>query len=183
MENQKVILDEKAMDRAIARISYEIIERNKGVQNLCLIGIYTRGIHLAARIARKIQEVEGQKIPVGWLDITTSRDDRGDLTGYQDKTQIPFEIQEKRVVLVDDVIFTGRSVRSAIDALMKRGRPTSIQLAVLVDRGHRELPIRADFIGKNLPTSKQEQVQVQVTELDGINQVTIWAENEKGPKC
>jgi pyrimidine operon attenuation protein/uracil phosphoribosyltransferase len=183
LENQKVILDEKAMDRAIARISYEIIERNKGVQNLCLIGIYTRGIHLAARIARKIQEVEGQKIPVGWLDITTSRDDRGDLTGYQDKTQIPFEIQEKRVVLVDDVIFTGRSVRSAIDALMKRGRPTSIQLAVLVDRGHRELPIRADFIGKNLPTSKQEQVQVQVTELDGINQVTIWAENEKGPKC
>lgn len=180
MENRKVILDEKAMDRAIARISYEIIERNKGIEGLCLVGIYTRGVHLAARIAAKIQEVEGQKIPVGWLDITTSRDDRKDLTGYRDKTQIPFPVQDKRVVLVDDVIFTGRSARSAIDALMKRGRPRAIQLAVLVDRGHRELPIRADFIGKNLPTSKQEQVQVMVRESDGINQVVLWDTGSAG---
>lgn len=172
MEN-KVILDEKAMDRAIARISYEILERNKGAEDLCIIGLFSRGVELAARIARKIEQVEGAKLPVGWLDITAYRDDREIDKDYSDKTQIPFSIQDKKVVLVDDVIFTGRSIRSAIDALMERGRPQLIQLAVLVDRGHRELPIRADFIGKNLPTSKNEKVRVELKECDGISRVSI----------
>lgn len=169
----KIILDQKAMDRAIARISYEILERNKGAEDLCMIGLFSRGVELAGRIARKIEQVEGQKIPVGWLDITAYRDDRKTDESYCDKTQIPFSIEDKKVVLVDDVIFTGRSIRSAIDALMERGRPRLIQLAVLVDRGHRELPIRADFIGKNLPTSKNEKVKVELEECDGISRVTI----------
>lgn len=171
--NQKIILDEKSMDRAIARISYEIIERNKGVDDICIIGIFSRGVEVANRIATKISQVEGKNIPVGWLDITSFRDDIKIEDDYCSKTQIPFDINEKKVILVDDVIYTGRSVRSAIDGIMDRGRPKLIQLAVLVDRGHRELPIRADFVGKNLPTSKTEKVKVFVKERDGINQVLI----------
>lgn len=171
--SQKIILDEKSMDRIIARISYEIIERNKGVDDICIIGLFSRGVEIASRIAEKIGQVEGKNIPVGWLDITNFRDDIKTEENYCSKTQIPFDINDKKVIIVDDVIFTGRSVRSAIDAIMDRGRPKSIQLAVLVDRGHRELPIRADFIGKNLPTSKTETVKVFVKERDGVNQVLI----------
>lgn len=171
--NQKVILDEKSMDRIIARISYEIIERNKGIDDICIIGLFSRGVEIANKIAEKISQVEGKNVPVGWLDITNFRDDVKKEDNYCSKTQIPFDINEKKVIIVDDVIFTGRSVRSAIDAIMDRGRPKLIQLAVLVDRGHRELPIRPDFIGKNLPTSKTEKVKVFVKERDGINQVLI----------
>ena len=173
---QKLILDEKAMERAIARISYEVIERNKGAEGLCVIGILSRGVELGAKIAEKISQIEGKSIPVGKLDITSFRDDRKENPASEDQSDIPFEIEGKRVLLVDDVIYTGRSARSAIEAVMRRGRPTSIQLAVLVDRGHRELPIRADFVGKNLPTSKQETVRVLVKERDGVSQVSILSE-------
>lgn len=172
MEQKALILDDKAMCRAIARISFEIIERNKGVDNLCLIGILSRGGQLARRIAQKIKSVEDREVPVGLLDITRFRDDRPGGDG-PDQSELPFDLNGKKVVLVDDVIYTGRTVRAAIDALMARGRPERIQLAVLVDRGHRELPIRADFIGKNLPTSREEQVKVYVKERDGEDKVVI----------
>lgn len=172
MSEQTLILDAAAMQRAVARISYEIIERNKGVEDLCLIGIYTRGAALAERIAKKICEVEGREIPLGKLDITGYRDDRKkSLEG--DRSDIPFEVTDKKVVLVDDVIYTGRSARAAMEAVMSRGRPKGIALAVLVDRGHRELPIRADFIGKNLPTSKNENVRVHMNEIDREDKVVI----------
>ncbi|WP_267873056.1 bifunctional pyr operon transcriptional regulator/uracil phosphoribosyltransferase PyrR [Massiliimalia timonensis] len=173
---RKLILDEKAMERAIARISYEIIERNKGADELCVVGILSRGAELAGRIAGKISQIENKRVPCGVLDITAFRDDSKKETAGDDQTDLPFPIEGKRVVLVDDVIYTGRSARSAMEAVMKRGRAKAIQLAALVDRGHRELPIRADFIGKNLPTSKQETVQVLVKERDGINSVYILSE-------
>ena len=172
------IMDEKAMARAVARIGYEIIERNRGTEALCLVGIRTRGIYLAQRVAQKIGQVEGEQVPVGFLDITPDRDDRRGEAG-EDTTEIGFPIEGRRVVLVDDVIHTGRTVRAAIDALMARGRPQNIQLAALIDRGHRELPIRADFIGKNLPTSKSEMVRVKLRECDGEDYVAIYAEEEK----
>ena len=165
-----LILDDKAMSRAINRISYEIIERNKGTEELCIVGILSRGKELADRIAGKIFQVEGKSVPVGYLDITPFRDDGREGSG---ETVIPFDIGGKKVVLVDDVIYTGRSVRAAIDALMAIGRPESIQLAVLIDRGHRELPLRADFIGKNVPTSREESVRVSVRERDGEDKVII----------
>ncbi len=174
MTQKAVIMDEKAMQRAVARISYEIIERNKGVKNLCIVGVMRRGVNLAQRIAEKIEEVEGSKVPLGILDITPHRDDRETTPDYRDRTNIPFEVASKKIVLVDDVVYTGRSVRAAIDALMEKGRPQSIQFAVLVDRGHRELPIRADFIGKNVPTSSEEKVVVRVKEIDGEDQVAIF---------
>ncbi|MDY3989422.1 MAG: bifunctional pyr operon transcriptional regulator/uracil phosphoribosyltransferase PyrR [Massilioclostridium sp.] len=173
MTEKAIILDDKAMARAIARMSYQIIERNKGVDNLVIIGILSRGAQIAERIARRIQEVEGKTVEVGLLDITAHRDDLHTGADYQDKSSIPFDFNDKTVVLVDDVMYTGRSVRAAIDGLMDRGRPRSIQLAVLIDRGHRELPIRPDYIGKNVPTSKNEQIQVFVTERDGIDKVSI----------
>lgn len=172
MKEETLIMDDKAMQRAIARISYEIIEHNKGVENLCLVGILSRGIEIANRISNKIFEVEGKNVPVGKLDITMHRDDKK-VSGHEDKTQIDFDIKDKKVVLVDDVIYTGRSVRAAIEAIMQRGRPLLIELAVLVDRGHRELPIRADFVGKNLPTSKNESVNVMVNQFDGEEKVII----------
>lgn len=171
------IMDSVAMRRAIARISFEIIERNRGVENLCIIGIMSRGAQLAERIAAKIEEVEGQPIPVGYVDITRFRDDR-ETRAEGDNTSIQFALTGKKLVLVDDVIFTGRSVRAAIDAIMERGRPDSIQLATLVDRGHRELPIRADYIGKNLPTSKEETVRVLVSERDGEDKIIILEKAE-----
>lgn len=171
------IMDSVAMRRAIARISFEIIERNRGVENLCIIGIMSRGAQLAERIAAKIEEVEGQPILVGYVDITRFRDDR-ETRAEGDNTSIQFALTGKKLVLVDDVIFTGRSVRAAIDAIMERGRPDSIQLATLVDRGHRELPIRADYIGKNLPTSKDETVRVLVSERDGEDKVIILEKAE-----
>ncbi len=174
------ILDENSMARAVTRISYEIIERNKGIKNLCLIGLFSRGAVLAKRIAAKIAEVEGKEIPVGLMDITPFRDDKpqGDLTETADSSEIGFDISGRRIVVVDDVICTGRTVRAAIDGIMSRGRPENIQLAVLIDRGHRELPIRADYIGKNLPTSRGETVKVMVKELDGCDRAVILGEKQ-----
>ena len=160
------IMDESSMARAVTRISFEMIERNKGTDSLCLIGLFSRGAVLAKRIAARIAEIDGGEIPVGLLDITPFRDD----------SEIPFDITDKRVVIVDDVIFTGRTARAAIDGIMSRGRPMLIQLAALVDRGHRELPIRADYIGKNLPTSREETVKVLVRELDGCDKVVIYTQ-------
>lgn len=166
------ILDESAIERAIARISFEIIERNKGTDNLCLVGLYSRGAVLAKRIAAKISENEGQEVTVGTLDITPFRDD-DKIDRAADSSKIDFDITGKHVVIIDDVIFTGRTARAAIDGLLARGRPTEIQLAALIDRGHRELPIRADYIGKNLPTSRGEKVCVMVREIDGCDKVVI----------
>ena len=160
------------MTRAIARLSYEIIERNKGTENLCIVAIMSGGTTVASRIAAKINELENVHLDVGALDITSYRDDEKHIPDC-DKTTLGFDIKDKKVVLVDDVIFTGRSARAAIEAVMKRGRPLNIQLAVLVDRGHRELPIRPDYVGKNLPTSRDESVKVMVKEIDGCDKVII----------
>ena len=171
--NQKaVIMDENSMTRAIARISYEILERNKGAEKVCLVGVLSRGVHLAQRIAAKLEELEGAAVETGILDITAYRDD--EKYSDKDRTDIPFDIKDKRVIIVDDVIFTGRSARAAMDAVTKRGRPRSIQLAVLVDRGHRELPIRPDYVGKNVPTSREEAVKVLMKESDGSDKVVIF---------
>ncbi len=169
------IMDESAVLRAITRISHEIIEKNKGVENLVLMGIQRRGVPLAKKIAAKIKEVENTDIPVGILDITLYRDDLSLLNEHPviNGTEINFDIANKKVVLVDDVIYTGRTIRAAIDALMDINRPQMIQLAVLIDRGHRELPIRPDYVGKNVPTSRSEIVHVNVKEFDGENSVTI----------
>ncbi len=167
------IMDESSMARAVTRISFEITERNKGTDGLCLIGLFSRGAVLAKRIAAKLSEIDGSTIPVGLLDITPFRDDKP-REGAPDASEIPFDITGKRVIIVDDVIYTGRTARAAIDALMSRGRPMLIQLAALVDRGHRELPIRADYIGKNLPTSREEKVRVMVKETDGCDKVVIY---------
>lgn len=169
------IMDESAISRAITRISHEIIEKNKGIENLVLIGIQRRGVPLARRIAERIRNVENSEIPVGILDITLYRDDLSLLNEHPviNGTEINFDIANKTVVLVDDVIYTGRTVRAAIDAIMDINRPQMIQLAVLIDRGHRELPIRADYVGKNVPTSRNEIVHVNLIEIDGENRVII----------
>lgn len=170
-----IILDDKSMQRSITRISHEIIEKNKGVKDVVLVGIKTRGVPLAKRIQDKIEKIEGQKIFVGELDITLYRDDlsKKDQDPVLNKTNIDFELDNKIVVLVDDVLYTGRTVRAAMDAIMDKGRPKCIQLAILVDRGHRELPIRADFVGKNVPTSKSEIINVKLKEIDEIDVVSI----------
>lgn len=169
------ILDAAGIARAITRIAHEIVERNKGVQDVVLVGLRSRGVDLARRIASRLEEVEGAKVPVGVLDITLYRDDLGRAVTQPvvRRTEIPFPVNEKIVVLVDDVLYTGRSCRAAMDALMDLGRPRLIQLAVLVDRGHRELPIRADYVGKNVPTSHQEEVQVLLAEEDGVDRAVI----------
>ena len=171
----KNILDEHAIKRSITRISYEIIEKNKGIENLVLVGIKTRGVPLAHRIAKRLFEIEGHEVPVGKLDITLYRDDltEKDKGPVINSSEIPGDIGNKIVVLVDDVIYTGRTTRAALDAVTDIGRPQVIQLAVLIDRGHRELPIRADYVGKNVPTSKKEIVKVELTEVDGKDQVSI----------
>ena len=171
-EGKALIMDEKAMGRAINRISYEIIERDKGAQDLCIIGIFSRGVELAARIAEKIQSIEQRQVPVGCLDITPYRDDQKKYEGGP-HTDISFPLDGKQVILVDDVIYTGRSARAANDGILSMGRPKRIQLAVLIDRGHRELPLRADFIGKNVPTSREEEICVYVRERDGEDCVII----------
>lgn len=173
LEKKRMIMDDKAMQRAIARISYEMIERNKGVEGLCMIGIFSRGVSIGKRIADKLSELEGVNVPFGKLDITPYRDDITEGSPV-DRTDIPFSVQDRDVIIVDDVIFTGRSARAALEAIMKRGRPRSVQLAVLIDRGHRELPIRPDYVGKNLPTSHSEVVKVSVKELDGSDGVAIF---------
>ena len=175
MKQKTEIMDEKALDRAMTRISHEIIEKNKGVEDIVLLGIQTRGVPLANRLADKINAIEGIILPVGRVDITQYRDD-DKKSLYNSKMDISFDIKDKKVILVDDVLYTGRSVRAAMDAIVDLGRPRSIQLAVLVDRGHRELPIRADFVGKNMPTSKEEIVVVMVKEIDSKDGVFIAEE-------
>lgn len=162
----KKLLDKNDVDRAITRMSHEIIEKNRGIKSLCLVGIQRGGVHIARRIAVNLKEIEGKSIPVGTLDIALYRDDINvrDEQPVVRRTEVPYEIDGKKVVLVDDVLFTGRSIRAAMDALMDFGRPAAIQLAVLIDRGHRELPIKADFVGKNIPTSLKEQVKVYFEE-------------------
>jgi pyrimidine operon attenuation protein/uracil phosphoribosyltransferase len=169
------ILDPAGIQRAVTRIAHEIVERNNGTDGLVLVGLRSRGVDLARRIAKELKVINGADVPVGALDVTLYRDDL-DRVGPQPvvrKTEIPFSVNEKRVVLVDDVLYTGRTVRAALDSLIDLGRPRLIQLAVLVDRGHRELPIRADYVGKNVPTSRQEQIQVLLTEEDGVDKVQI----------
>ena len=178
MKQKAVILDEKAISRALTRIAHEIIERNKGVEDCVLIGIRTRGIFLAERLEKRIKEIEGTNIPVGEIDITLYRDDLSKKTVDGDPqikgSDVPFDIKDKKVILVDDVLYTGRTVRAALDALVDIGRPSQIQLAVLVDRGHRELPIRADYVGKNIPTASHEKIVVQLNETDNGEQVAIY---------
>lgn len=177
MKLKTEIMDEKALDRAMTRIAHEIIEKNKGVEDIVLLGIHTRGVPLANRLAQKIQNIEGAMLPVGIVDISSYRDDIKKETAERNALQkINFSIADKIVILVDDVLFTGRSVRAAMDAIVDLGRPRSIQLAVLVDRGHRELPIRADFVGKNVPTSRNEIVVVMVNEVDNKDGVSIAEE-------
>lgn len=169
------LMDEKAMGRAITRISHEIIEKNKGVEDVVLVGIKTRGVPIANRVAKKIQSIENASVNTGEVDITLYRDDlkQVDIDPVINGSDINFDINDKVVVLVDDVLYTGRTVRAALDAIMDIGRPKSIQLAVLVDRGHRELPIRADYVGKNVPTSKHEVISVMISEIDNQDLVTI----------
>jgi len=169
------IMDATAIQRALTRVAHEIIEKNKGTADLVLIGLRSRGVDLARRLSQRLKEIDGAHVPVGALDITLYRDDLG-RTGRHPtvrKTEITFSIENKKVILVDDVLYTGRTTRAAMDGLMDLGRPRVIQLAVLVDRGHRELPIRADYVGKNVPTAKTEQVQVMLQEEDGVDRVVI----------
>lgn len=172
---QRVLIDEEAINRALTRITHEILEKNKGTEDLVLIGIKTRGSYLARRIYQNVLEIEGQRVPVGDLDITLYRDDlseKGDEALIQGSA-IDFDVTDKIVVLVDDVLYTGRTVRAALDAIIDIGRPRFIQLAVLIDRGHREFPIKADYIGKNIPTSQEENILVQLHEIDHLDQVVI----------
>lgn len=175
MREKASIMDEKGIARAITRISHEIIEKNKGVEDVVIIGIKTRGVPLANRISNKIDEIEGIQVKTGEVDITLYRDDlsKEELDPVVRSSNIEFDINDKVVILVDDVLFTGRTVRAAMDAVMDAGRPKSIQLAVLVDRGHRELPIRPDYVGKNVPTSKNEIISVKFFETDSEENVSI----------
>lgn len=177
-EDRHVIMDEIAIRRALTRIAHEILEKNKGIDDCAFIGIRTRGIYLARRIAERVAEIEGKPVPIGEIDITSYRDDRsadGTVRGADPAAAglDPSLIRDKRVMLFDDVLYTGRTIRAAMDAIMDLGRPRSIQLAVLVDRGHRELPIRPDFVGKNVPTSKLEAIGVSLAEIDGADHVAI----------
>ncbi|MFC4305669.1 bifunctional pyr operon transcriptional regulator/uracil phosphoribosyltransferase PyrR [Cohnella boryungensis] len=169
-------MDESAIRRALTRIAHEMVEKNKGIEGCVLIGIRTRGIYLARRVAERIREIEGHPIDVGELDITRYRDDRPhspDAAGIKPDEELKLLVKDKRILLFDDVLYTGRTIRAALDALMDCGRPQSIQLAVLVDRGHRELPIRPDYVGKNVPTSRHEKIDVSLSEIDDTDCVTI----------
>ncbi len=167
------IMDGQAVELAIRRICFEIIERNRGVQDICLLGVLTRGAVLAQRMAQAIDKLEGSSLAVGSLDITPFRDDRKGGEPVPDRSRVDFDFTGKKVILVDDVLHTGRTIRAAIDAIMSRGRPRSIQLAVLIDRGHRELPIRADYIGRNVPTAKAEAIKLRLTPQDDCDKVVI----------
>lgn len=170
------LFDENAIRRAIVRIAHEIIEKNADVQNLCIVGIKTRGVPIAKRLADAIFKIEGKEIPVGTLDISFYRDDLTLVDGDSPivKEEPDFEITGKSIILVDDVIYTGRTARAALDAILSKGRASKIQLAVLVDRGHRELPIRADFVGKNVPTSRNEIIKVNIKETDGLDSIELY---------
>ena len=175
------LLNEEAMHRALKRMSHQILEQNEGADGLVFLGIRRRGVPLAKELARNIKEIEGSEVPVGELDITLYRDDLSetDPAPTVSNSKIDFPVKDRKVILVDDVIFTGRTVRAAMDAVSELGRPASIQLAVLIDRGHRELPIRADYVGKNVPTSRNEIISVQMTEFDGKMCVDLYEKQEE----
>jgi pyrimidine operon attenuation protein / uracil phosphoribosyltransferase len=172
-----VVMDADRIGRTLTRIAHEIVERNKGVDGLAIVGVRTRGVHMARRLARTLKEITGDDVPTGALDITLYRDDlMRHAVGPQPlvrRTEIQFSIDDRTILLVDDVLYTGRTIRAALDALIDFGRPKAIQLVVLVDRGHRELPIKADYVGKNLPTSREESVQVRLQESDGQDEVVL----------
>jgi pyrimidine operon attenuation protein/uracil phosphoribosyltransferase len=174
------VMDADRMSRALTRMSHEILERNRGLDEIALVGIRRRGVPLARRIAKTLREINGDDVPTGALDITLYRDDlMRHPVGPQPvvrRTEIPFSIDDRKILLVDDVLYTGRTIRAALDALIDFGRPRAIQLIVLVDRGHRELPIKADYVGKNLPTSLKQSVQVRLQEIDGVDEVVIEGE-------
>lgn len=171
----KELLDKQDIERAITRMAHEIIEKNKGIKSICLVGIQRGGVHIAHRLSAKLREIEGTDLPVGTLDIALYRDDLNVRTDQPvvRRTQVPCEINDQKIVLIDDVLFTGRSIRAAMDAVMDLGRPSAIQLAVLVDRGHRELPIKADYVGKNIPTSTNETVKVELSEDGEVDRVVL----------
>ncbi|NBA20277.1 bifunctional pyr operon transcriptional regulator/uracil phosphoribosyltransferase PyrR [Enterococcus hirae] len=176
----KEVVDQVTMKRALTRITYEIIERNQTIQDVVLIGIKTRGIYIASRVADRLKQLEGIEVPVGELDITLYRDDKKETPAEAElhSSDIPVSLEGKEVILIDDVLYTGRTIRAAMDAVMDYGRPRKISLAVLVDRGHRELPIRADYVGKNIPTAKTEETLVEMQELDGKDRIMILKEEE-----
>lgn len=180
MQMKSQLMDEMAMKRALKRISHEIIEKNKGTEDLLLVGIRRRGVPLAHRIAGFIREIEGVEVPVETVDITLYRDDLSELGEYPKVggNGTDLAVTGKKIILVDDVLYTGRTVRAAIDAVIHFGRPQGIQLAVLIDRGHRELPIRADYVGKNVPTSKTELIKVEIAEIDGTEGVSLFQREE-----
>jgi pyrimidine operon attenuation protein/uracil phosphoribosyltransferase len=175
------VMDADRMSRALTRIAHEILERNRGLDELALVGIRTRGVPIARRLATALKEINGDDVPTGSLDITLYRDDlMRHAVGPQPvvrRTEIPFSIDDRKIMLVDDVLYTGRTIRAALDAVIDFGRPRAIQLIVLVDRGHRELPIKADYVGKNLPTSLKQSVQVRLQEIDGVDEVVIEGES------
>jgi len=175
-----IVMDADRIGRTLTRIAHEIVERNKGVEDLALVGVRTRGVHIARRLARSLREITGEEIPTGALDITLYRDDLMRQAGGPQplvrRTEIPFSIDNRKILLVDDVLYTGRTTRAALDALIDFGRPKAIHLIVLVDRGHRELPIKADYVGKNLPTATDESVQVRLQESDGTDEVVVQQE-------
>jgi pyrimidine operon attenuation protein / uracil phosphoribosyltransferase len=177
-----VVMDADRIARTLTRIAHEIVERNKGVDHLALVGIRTRGVPIARRVARTLKEITHDDVPTGALDITLYRDDlMRHAVGPQPlvrRTEIPFSIDDRKIILVDDVLYTGRTIRAALDALIDFGRPKAIQLICLVDRGHRELPIKADYVGKNLPTSLTESVQVRLQEIDGVDEVVVQQEGQ-----
>jgi pyrimidine operon attenuation protein/uracil phosphoribosyltransferase len=177
-----VVMDGDRMARTLTRIAHEVVERNRGLDEIALVGIRSRGEHLARRLARSLHEITGRTVPTGTLDITLYRDDlMRQAVGPQPlvrRTDIPFSIDDRVILLVDDVLYTGRTIRAALDALIDFGRPKSIQLIAFVDRGHRELPIKADYVGKNLPTSRRESVQVRLEEVDGHDEVVVQAEGD-----
>jgi len=186
MREKATIMDARQVDRALARIAHEIVERNHGTDGLVLIGIRSRGVPLAEALAAKIESFEGTAVPTGSVDITLYRDDLSQIAPNPvvQATELPFALENLVVVLVDDVLFTGRTIRAALDALVDYGRPRAIQLAVLVDRGHRELPIRADYVGKNVPTARREVVQVRCKEIDGEDSVVMMeTDDEAGARA
>jgi len=178
--HERVVMDAQAVDRALTRIAHEIVERCGGAQDLALVGIRSRGVYIGARLGRLLGQIDGSSPPSGIIDITLYRDDlsRSRQQPEVRGTDIPFAVEEHRIILIDDVLYTGRTIRAALDALMDFGRPRSVQLVVLVDRGHRELPIRPDYVGKNLPTSRSEAVHVRLKECDGVDEVVIGPAEE-----
>lgn len=175
----KLVLNQEELERSIKRIAHEIVEKNRDGENLVFIGVMRRGVTLARRLSDQVRDIAGVEVPIGAVDITLYRDDLSEIASQPllRKTEVPFSVKGKKVVLVDDVLFTGRTVRAALDAIIDLGRPCSIQLAVLLDRGHRELPIRADFVGKNIPTAPGELVEVRLREDDGVDEVVIEEES------